>query len=301
MQSMREQANKYLESRITFADTNINTKASGGNKEFDLQPGQPDFAAGVVALNDGARRSLPIVAFPTIKGSAASAGALGGYGFLRSFGLAVGSSEQVELDFTDTRAFGVPLGAAAASGKYEKEYTNTVCAIIDKQRNRNLAEIGFQRLGLVAESVDVPKEEMCGEGRICDIAVITRTYLTRRVVFTYSSARVARLAAAARRSPAPEDAKTVPIPGNLSVDITLAPDPDGTQIKDLVNGLSSAVTSSGGEDIESSALSFLGFQGNSIAFQRVYLKPVAIAYDSINFNLKGGPETCGVAPPKVED
>ena len=288
--SLQDEANLYMNSRINLENTQMQGDGTAAEAKLD----QTDFLTNKVTRNNLARRTLPIVAFPVVTGAATTAGSLGGAGFLTSFGLGLGASESVSLDFTDTRVFGLPLGAASAAGKFEGEYIQSICGA-------NLVRTGFQRLELaVARLKDVDQKHICSRGRNCDVAVITRTYLTRKLKFHYSSARIARLAAAHRRSPLSDTPTTVAVPGNVDINVTLSQGDDGKQVDALLTGISNSVANSGGQDSESTGLSFLGFQGNTLGFQRNFLKPVSIAYDSINFNLDGGKDVCGFIPPELE-
>lgn len=291
--SVRAEANRYLNSRINFEDTGSSDTGTNKGELLTLKDKsrtQDDFASGSVTLNNGTRTTLPVVAFPVISGSATTAGAFGASGFLRSFGLALGTSEQVSLDFTDTRAFGVPLGAAVSAGKYEDELDATVCK---SNGLSSILEEGFFRLTLIA-AYQINREivpKMCDAPRECDMAIITRTYQTRQIDFIFTSARVARIAAAQVRNPTQTPTNTVAIPGNLDVSVTLEPDPEGTQLKTLLEGLSTSVAPTS-STTEGNAFTFAGFQGGSMKFERTYQKPISIAYDSINFPLNGEEPVC---------
>ncbi|WP_300039526.1 hypothetical protein [uncultured Roseobacter sp.] len=293
--SMRSEANRYLATRINHLDTDTQETGSDDKKvKFDVKPDQTDFASGSVALNNGTRVTLPLAPFPVITGVATSAGSFGGYGFTQSFGLSFGASEQVSLDFTDSRSFGVPLGAAASAGRFGGEYVHRICSPTQGQ-SQSAAKTGAEVMRALADSNGI--EEMCSGERICDIAVITRTYLTRRLVFTYSGAKVAQLAAAQLRDPTQIPTTTLAVPGNVNLDITISEtDPDGKQLKALTDALTTANQSLDTSN-KSNALNFLGFQGNTLSFDRTYIKPVAFAYESYDWILKDQeqPQTCGLS------
>lgn len=294
--SLQKQADLYMNSRINFEDTVL----SGTGNDAEAKLDQPDFSSNNIPTNNTARRTLPIVAFPVVTGAATTAGSLGGAGFVTSFGLGLGTTEKVSLDFTDTRVHGVPFGAATTAGAFEGEYLKKICGIVPDGRTQ--LKVGFERLELAAERLDgIDKSNMCKGDRTCDVAVITRTYVTRKLKFNYTSARITRLAAAQRLSPLPEAPTTVAVPGNVDVTVTLGPDDDGKQVDALLSGISNSVANTGGQNSESAGLSFLGFQGNTLGFQRTFLKPLAIAYNSVNFPLDGRQEVCWFTAPDTEN
>ncbi|WP_298843654.1 hypothetical protein [uncultured Roseobacter sp.] len=282
VQAMRKEANDYLKSRINFT----NTDTTSNNGSFDLKPSQADFSSGVVTLNNGARTTLPLVTFPTITGSASSGGALGSFGFLSSFGLSFGRNESVNIDFKDTRAFGVPLGAVRSFSAVQKEYVANICP--HAQNAVALAE------GIAAGRPDIP-EDMCDPTRRCQFQIVTRTIQTRQIDYRYSSAQIARLAASRLNGvPAGDTPETtLPVPGNVDLNITLGEDASSSSLESLVRALETSANADGAAN-ETDGVSFVGLQGNALKFERVLQKPVAIAYESVNHNLDGDSMSCNL-------
>lgn len=264
--SVRAIANHYMASRINFepsADAN-------DDKLAEVSPNQIDFSGGAVSLNEAARQSLPLVSFPTISGRASTAGALGGYGFLQSFGLALGRLETVSLDFGDTRAFGLPFNGELIDGAYEAEFQEKICPRFKIINGFNPApEGGFQ----------------CPEDRTCEVYIVTRTVVTRTLTYSYTNARIARLALSRLSEGDTPNQSTLPIPGDLSVNLTVAPEATPQEanqlLKTITAELASGLTASKVDGTETSGLNFLGFKGSALAFQRPFLKPVAVAYNGL--------------------
>lgn len=270
--SVMNVANGYLASRINFPDSD--TIEDGAKTQ--IKADQDDLSSGRVTLDDGARRSLPIVSFPSVSGAASTAGSLGGYGFLRSFGLALGRNESVSLDFGDTRAFGLPDGGIAIDGQYEQEFRGKVCG--------SKLELFLQKdeFGQLARTTNGNTVSACPKGRTCLVMIVTRTFLTRTLTYNYTSAAIARAALNDLRGPAPGGNTTpLPLPGNLDVNVTLGPDADASQLDTLVGGLTTAVQEARTDGKPTNGLNFVGIQGNGMVFQRVFRKPVAIAYDAL--------------------
>jgi hypothetical protein len=301
LSSVREAGNDYLKTRINFRST--------GSDFAGNQSGQSDLSSGSVTLNEAARRTLPLVSFPSVSAAASTAGSLGGYGFARSFGIGFGSSEQVSVDFHDTRAFGVPIGSVNVLPKAERGLIDMVCsggsafrspAILYNTLNRFSPDVQPDFLALCQGSTDVRGcadekivDHWCNrEGRECGYYVVTRTIITRKMSFSYSSAKIAELALAKADNLGDEPDKTVPVTSTFDINITLGPDSDAKQIEALQAALKSAV-SAGAQDAESSGLRFAGIQGNRMVFEREFVKPVTIAYEGFNWTIddlqaKGG-------------
>lgn len=264
--SVMEVSNDYLASRINYESSVIDSSGTP-DASIAIRAGQTDLGSGTVSLNNGERRTLPLVSFPSITGRASSAASLGGYGFLQSFGLALGRNETVTLDFGDTRAFGLPDGGVAIDGEYEHEFRREICPI--------MMDVAFRR---AENGVMTPA---CPAGLECRVAIVTRTFMTRSISFNYTNARIARLALNRLSGPVSDEPSTLPLPGNLDVNVTLGPDADGTELDQLLSGMNTNLESAQVAGQETSGLNFVGLQGNGLVFQRTFLKPVAVAYDAL--------------------
>lgn len=290
---MIKSATEYLASRINRTDTQ--TASGEGSTSLQIVQHQDDFDAGVVALNDGARRSLPIVAFPAITAKASSAGAFGGYGFLQSVGLAFGRNESVSLDFGDSRVFGPPdRGLTVPEDKLEDEFTANACS---KLATLYMPHETGNPDRPIARNVD----KYCPEGNMCGVHLVVRTYETRRIGFTYSSSRITRFALNQRKGELPDTPTTLGLPGNLDVQIEVGPDTKPETVAKLMSELSKQINETRINDAETNGLSFVGFQGTSMKFERIFRKPVAFAYESMFWGARSTAEDlCGVPQVSVQ-
>lgn len=275
LSSVRDAANSYLRTRINYA----NTVTASTPKA----PQQTDFSSGSVATNAQERVTLPIVSFPSVSGSATTAGSFGALGFIRSFGLGFGSSASMSINFTDTRAFGIPYGGTLLGQAFDEEFGRIPC---DKIYTAVEGALFSQSLTLETRG------PLCKKPRKCTVDIVTNTYLTRKIEYSYSSAKIAQLAASSLNgTPRKAPENTLAIPGNVSVDITVGEDADGSDLQGLISALQGNTSAAGGAN-EAASFNFVGIQGNSLKFDRVYQKPIAVAYEAVNYDAGGSKLHC---------
>lgn len=293
--SVREDANEYLASRINFDNTSTDTSTD------ETRYVQADFSSGgIVGVNAGNRSSLPLVAFPSVEGSASSAASLGGIGIGSAFRIGFGQSERVTVDFGDTRVFGLPSGAFSMDLEdLRDEYVPLICGTPDEDGRWRQLERIFNRAFLVIEERQYAEgrdrmaaNELCGEGRICQFLVITRTYQTRSIGYNYTGSAITSLAAARARGEISDTSGTPQIAApDVNLTINVSEETPQTQIDALVAALNANAANVSG-DTPSSTLQFLGFRGNSMSFRRNLQKPVALAFDAARYNLDGDGAAC---------
>lgn len=266
LQSLREAANDYLNSRINYANTTVPQNGSPA--------AQVDFNSGRVALNNGARTSLPLITYPSATGSAGAAVGLGGFGFGSSFAFGFGQTESVSVNFNDTRAYGLPIGGVPLQlGKLGAEFESELCGRVKTAYRRALLIL---QGGNVVESAT----EMCNpKHRICRFEAVTRTIRTRQIDYAYTGGRVASLAAAAARGDVTDPKTTLAVPGNINLDVTIGPEEaNAANLTGLITALNNSTGAQAGSN-PVNGLNFVGFQGNALRFERHLQKPVAIAYE----------------------
>lgn len=287
---VRTSANSYLASRINFGDTKLSNT--------NLALAQPDFQRGAVATNSATRTSLPLVSYPSISGSASSAAAFGGFAFGNSSAFGLGQSESVSIDFGDTRAYGMPVGAVGILNKnFVRQYSGTVCrnqGIVLKQA-RNRAYLNIKRRQELKKTPALQNvDALCGHGRDCQIRITTRTLSTRQIDYAYTGASVANLAAAQARGAMSDNSQsTLAVPNPVDLSVTIGEETKPAQIQALVKALD-VIPASGATATQSNALQFVGFQGNAARFMRKFQKPVAIAYEAVLYNFDGDAPSCGL-------
>ncbi len=256
--SVQEAADKYLASRINYSPS-----------AFD--PSVED-TSGPIREPEHIRRTLPIVAFPAISAKIGNTGGLGDTGFLRSLGIALSEAETILLDLGDTRMYGIPEGAPLNLSLLGAEFEDGVCRSVPSSLNRARA--------LAKSSMGINAELACSESRYCDFAVITRTYLTKSLNYTYTSSKVSSVQAAVRELQSDADKRPLPLPGNLSLNLSV----DDSSSEEFIKSLSELVnTKNNTETISSFQIS--GINGNTVSFSKAFSSPVTVAYEAFNYSV----------------
>ena len=266
MNSLRDQALAYLASR-----DNVGALMPSGTA-----------AAGTL----GTMKDLPAVNFPTVTGSAASSASLGAIVPVFSGVFSVGRADTVSVKFVDVRAFGVPYLSAAVS---RSDFQHNVCPTL-LNRVHDLYRM------LEYDWTDPTAISPCGDigaalkDQNCTIHVVTRTYLTREIQFTYNQRRkiggsgstVSPLAGASPVATAP----AVPAV-TLSIDASTTPDTAAS----VISALKAPATATTG----TVAASAVSETSQGLAFNQTFRDPLAIAYESARVSLRDANQLC---PPR---
>jgi hypothetical protein len=259
MHSMRDQALAYLASR-----DNIGGLMPDGTTVGKLSEMQ----------------ELPAVNFPTITGSAASSASLGAIAPVFSGLFSVGKADTVSMKFVNVRAFGVPFLSASISGP---DFERTVCPVLADRLGKLYRQIGYN-----SEADGEPSP--CGDpdaisvGQRCDVHVITRTYLTREIQFTYNQRR--RIGASASTiAPLPAATPAAPIP---SVAVTIAADATPDTAKSVIDALKAPSTST----VSTVGAAAVSETSQGLAFDQKFRDPLAIAYESVTVPLLDAVRLC---------
>lgn len=225
--------------------------------------------------------ALPIVSFPSLQGSAASAVAFGGLlpssGSGSGFGF--GAGENVLINFKDTRAFGPPRGALRIGQEYEAEFhSEDFCPVFgaaQREMTNQILEDGKMQF---AEGMACKE----GSGVDCEIHIITRTYLTKKIEFVYRNIRTAQ----GGRNVAPNETTTASLPNvNISVNVDAAtPAESVSKIMANIPGAGANITSPG-------ALASYS-RGSAMVFSTDHPRYITIAYESINRGMKDIARLC---------
>jgi hypothetical protein len=261
MTSMRDQAVAYLASRDNI----------GG-----LMP------TGTGAVKFGRMEELPAVNFPTMTGSAASSASLGAISPVFSGLFSVGSSDTVSMKFVDVRAFGMPFLSASVSAP---DFRKNVCPALGG-RIRALYQ-------LLRYDPSTNPNPPCGDpeaalkGQSCAIHVVTRTYLTRQIQFTYNQKR--RVGGSlATVTPLPAATPVAAIPSvAVSIDANSTPDTATSVINALKAPASATYSSFGTTAVTETSQGF--------AFDQSFRDPLAVAYESVALSLRDANQLCPAA------
>lgn len=263
MTSMRDQALAYLASR-----DNVGILMPSGTT-----------AAGAL----GTMKDLPAVNFPTVTGSASSSASLGAIVPVFSGVFSVGRADTVSVKFVDVRTFGMPYLTAAVS---RSDFQQKVCpTLLDRVHDLyRMLDYDWNDPTAISPCGDIGA---AFKDQNCTIHIVTRTYLTREIQFTYNQRRriggsgstVTPLAGATPvASPPAVPAVT------LSIDASTTPDTAASVITALKTP-ASATTGT----VAASAVSETS-QG--LAFNQMFRDPLAIAYESAAVSLRDANQLC---------
>lgn len=259
MQSMRRQAMDYLASRDNVGG--LMPSATGGGQ--------------LTAMTE-----LPAVNFPTITGSAASSASLGAIAPVFSGLFSVGSSDTVSMKFVDVRAFGVPFLSASISGP---DFQQTVCPVLLDRKTKLYRQLGY---AAVPEDFTAPcaDADAMSKGQRCDMHIVTRTYLTRQIQFTYNQRR--RIgASSSAATPLPAPTPVAPVPSvSVTIDANTTPN-TATSVIDALKAPTNASSSTGGAAVVSET-------SQGLAFDQQFKDPLAVAYESVTVSLLDAARMC---------
>lgn len=266
-------AQQNLDGRVAF----VKSKEGADNKISNDSVGQQDDLEGgrIATRRGGAINALPLAVFPEITAYAGADFSAGILAPLQALGLFAGGRTTVKLGFNDVRTYFAPQLQAYGLGlrevcrrlspkgtTFELQYVKNEAARVDKNK--------FGPLAPSVASVR-PRHEF--------YRLITRVYLTRSITYTYRNARLLALA----RQPVKASANTTfpttivavntatqatpPVTTGAAADI-------GTIMTDL-NKQTASVNE--GER-------FVSFSALGLTIERVFARPVAVAYEGIEFD-----------------
>lgn len=259
MQSMRQQGLDYLASRDNIGGL-MPSGAGGGT---------------LTAMTE-----LPAVNFPTITGSAASSASLGAIAPVFSGLLSVGSLDTVSMKFVDVRAFGVPFLSASISSP---DFQHTVCPVLLDRKTKLYRQLGYSQ---VPEDDTAPCADMdaLSKGQRCDMHIVTRTYLTRQIQFTYNQKRRIGVSGSAA-SPLPSTTPVAPIPAvSVNIDANTPPN-TATSVIDALKAPVNISSSTVGAAVVSET-------SQGLAFDQQFKDPLAVAYESVTVSLLDAARLC---------
>ncbi len=263
MTTMRDQALAYLASR-----DNVGSLMPSGTGP--LSP-------------IGEMRELPAVNFPTITGSAASSASLGAIAPVFSGLFSVGSADTVSMKFVDVRAFGMPYLAAGVSAE---DFQRNVCPVLLRKVTALYAELGYRAGGDTAGPPPCGDPKAAARGQSCRVQIITRTYLTRQIQFTYNQKR--RVGGSVSTVTPLASATPVATAPALSVSIDSSTPPDTAT--SVITALKAPATA----PAATVAASAVSETAQGLAFDQSFRDPLAIAYEAVSLSLIDADQLCPV-------
>lgn len=265
---VRLAARRELAGPVAFAETARKDGRAAGAGQTDLLSGglprRGELPADRVA-------SLPLVAFPSMTidaGTAASAGILRP---LQGLGLFGSRRTTVTLDFADTRTYGIsPVWIRGA----------ILAEVMALLRANGGCDVARTYLTDQAATLN-PGVEVEGS-----ITIITRVYLTRSINYTYRDAKILALAERALASGGTAAGPAPAVFNNTTI---------------VGNGTPAAADSGAGASTVSlpattgDGFQFVGLSGLGLTLNRSFDRPVAVAYEGLEF----APSELGCSgPPK---
>lgn len=272
---MRHEADAFLRSRVVFQNSRSANNAATPLAQTDF-PNETGRIQTRGEVRDAALlASLPITALPRVSADAGFTSGIGLVGLLASLGLTGGSRTTVTLDFNDVRSYWVPNLAVQAR-------VDAAAPVIVA---RNL-EPALRELTRNLQLRSGASADPCGGERICGMSAITRVYLAREIDYTYRNGSI--VAAGLRRAETlPETGPAVRPPVAPVVTVNVATGADGTiegvtdqsQIEALRTQLATLTASTD----RGQSLRLEAWDARGITFSQVFQRPVAVAWDGIEF------------------
>ncbi len=139
--------------------------------------------------------NLPIVSFPTIRGSSAGAAAFGGNAREGSVFLSDSQVNEVSIEFPNVRAHGFPQGAATVDTSFKNQFLNESCPhmkTVHLLLESALRQVNATCIPSVAQEANTKADkdpEFDGEQMKlygCHLELVTRVFLTDQIMFSYS-------------------------------------------------------------------------------------------------------------------
>jgi hypothetical protein len=260
MTSMRDQALTYLASR-----DNIGGLMPDGNTAAPLAE----------------MRILPAVNFPSITGSAASSASLGAVAPVFSGLFSVGSADTVTMKFVDVRAFGMPYLAASVSAP---DFQRNVCPRLLGRVNALYGELGYVGAARMTGPPPCGDPKAAAKGQSCRVQIITRTYLTRQIDFTYNQKRRIGGSVATVTPLAP--ATPVATPPSIAVSV------DGSTPPDTAASIITALKAPAPATAATTAATAVSETAQGLKFDQLFDDPLAIAYEAVSLSLIDADQLC---------
>lgn len=262
---LRARADAFLASRVVFK----NTEADQNKLSQTDMPGSSSVLATRGDLRDVAlSQTLPIASFPSISADSGFTAGIGLVQALAAVGLAGSARTKVTLNFNDVRTYWVPNTQvrfeAIAAVAPQMPYLYEVGHI--EMRERILARYGK----------NVPA---CDSGRRCGISIVTKVYLTRKLNYTYTNARIiaAALKYAETQGKMAPDAPAVTVNVSQQTDGTIDAAALDAQIAALRAQLKTITDSTN----EGASFRFEGWDARGVTFSSSYQRPVVVGWDGI--------------------
>ena len=260
-------ANEHMNDRIVFRQTTGETTATNQLAQTDT------FGRGLSRRKDIRIETLPIAAYPAITADAGITAGLGIAKTLAALGLGGGQRTKVTLNFGDVRTYWAPKVKVAA---YEGELDSAFGQAFVNSENA-LRRALDREIALSKNSGRNLSDERC-----LGAVVITRVYLTRKIIYTYSNGRI--IAAGIRRAESGATISGIPAPSRVTVNVSntngqieqATPDAEIENLRNQIDALA-------GEDNQGVGLNFESWSALGVSFSQDFPRPVAIGYDGFSF------------------
>lgn len=279
---------KALDDRLVFNDTGFDKK-DGKPVQDEVAFIQSDLTGGklITRKADGATNSLPIATFPSIEADAGSTLNSGLAAPLVALGLFAGTRTKVRLDFKDVRTLSTPyLEANTALQNQAGARQRAHCP------ETNLEFVALMAKGFLPTGLDGPKAI---KERNNYYLLVTRTYLTRHIDYTYSNSRILALARRSLTGPEADGKATSFFQGaNIAIN-----DPSG---KSAAADLAAIVATLNQQSSQASGTQYASFSAFGLTIKRVFQKPLTIGYEAAKTPIIfADPNTAQQSPPPADE
>lgn len=292
-------ANDQLETRVALQRSISTSDADSGESQNDF------FGQGLQTRAEVYLETLTLASFPSIQFSEQDSFAAVATEALRGIGIGVGQRTNIELSFSDVRVYEVP--------EFDVDFSvivrSSICKLYQLDEDEctlepssnpsqqptisNFAPVSW----LPGRFEDlVSREESSGRVMSSDrcyyLQVITKTYLTRNISYTYRNADIVSAAVVNAREGTEPGSVTPPV--NITFELQeKTTDESGEVVTTLTsNSDLTEFATTLGEAIQSgqrgATVGYESWTARGLTFSETYSRPIVVAYDGPAFELPSG-------------
>lgn len=284
---VRTEANRFLRDRVVFSGTE--PEGSSPRQRDFINNGRYVETRGEITQSDELS-SLSLTALPRVSVDTGFSSGIGIVNILNSIGLTDGGRTRLTLEFDDVRTYWVPN--VELMPRIQTAAAVAIAPLIPA------AEIELNRL--VSVRTNSSNEATAPNQRRKGFSVITRVYLTRKIDYTYVNGRIS--SAGLRRADSilraeQQPGRTPGVQGALvgsgltsDGDANEGPAVDDERLEQQVRALTTRVDNLASSTTRGQSLEFYSWNARGITFRQTYQRPVAVAWDGVEFSVQRNSE-----------
>ncbi len=266
-------AEQHMRTRVAFESTEL------GNDGKATPHTQPDlFTANALRLRqdiDGNEAlQLPQVGFPEINADAGFVSQTFLTGLTETFGLGLADRTTVSLNFPDVRSYWVPK--VSVHSRAVNTIQNTFAGSIDAaytELTSELTQAGFRQT------------DPCSYPNNCGLTMITRVYLTRRILFTFSNSRIAQAALSVAGAANPDGSVVTSRAPQVTFQNVTVESGSNDEFAARFAELASLLPTGTSPSALGAQSSFVGWNARGISFEQTFPSAVAIGWEGVSLDL----------------